>query len=135
MRHLLAWGPALAWVVVLFLLSELRQVPEALRPLAALNDKLIHATLYAFLGAALAWARVRSPRPLPHILLLALGYLYGALDEWHQSFVPGRSPEFGDWVADVVGVTLGYLLTLFLFRALRVPDAASASASHRSVSE
>ena len=102
--------------VALFVLSELRSVPELLRPVAALNDKVLHALLYSALGLALAWGRARSSPPPPHYLLLLAGYLYGALDEWHQSFVPGRTPEFGDWVADVVGVTLGYAAGLLLFR-------------------
>ena len=33
--------------------------------------------------------------------------LNGALDELHQSLVPGRSAELGDWLADAVGVALG----------------------------
>ena len=43
-----------------------------------------------------------------------MGALYGGSDEWHQSFVPGRSPTLGDWVADVAGVVLGYGLVLLL---------------------
>ena len=31
------------------------------------------------------------------------GMAYGATDEWHQSFVPGRSTELADWIADTAG--------------------------------
>jgi VanZ family protein len=41
---------------------------------------------------------------------LIIGAGYGALDEWHQSFVPGRDANLGDWMADVVGVMLGLML-------------------------
>jgi len=41
---------------------------------------------------------------------ILVGAAYGALDEWHQSLVPGRDPSVGDWVADAVGVVLGFLL-------------------------
>ena len=36
--------------------------------------------------------------------------LYGASDEWHQYFVPGRSCEFGDWIADTAGGALAIAL-------------------------
>lgn len=118
MRHLVAWGPAVLWVAVLFALSELQEIPEALEPLAGVNDKVVHALLYALLGGAMAWGRHSGPLRPPHGLLLVAGYVYGALDEWHQSFVPGRTPSVGDWVADVVGVTVGYaVLHLLLSRS------------------
>jgi VanZ family protein len=31
---------------------------------------------------------------------------YGASDEWHQSFVPGRSTDVRDWIADTIGAAL-----------------------------
>jgi VanZ family protein len=42
-----------------------------------------------------------------------LGVAYGASDELHQHFVPGRSVEFGDWVADSLGVCAGVFLQRF----------------------
>ncbi|MEO5960176.1 MAG: VanZ family protein [Opitutaceae bacterium] len=35
---------------------------------------------------------------------------FGALDEWHQSYVPGRSPEFADWIADAAGAAVAIAL-------------------------
>ena len=40
-------------------------------------------------------------------LLIAL---YGALDEYRQSFTPGRSVEFDDWLADILGAALAVSL-------------------------
>ena len=36
--------------------------------------------------------------------------LFGATDEWHQSFVPGRASEVKDWVADTLGAALAVSL-------------------------
>lgn len=42
--------------------------------------------------------------------------LYSASDEWHQTFVPGRSGQLSDVLVDSYGFTSGViLLTLFLF--------------------
>jgi VanZ family protein len=38
---------------------------------------------------------------------IALATMYGVSDEFHQSFVPGRSPDRFDVVADCVGATIG----------------------------
>lgn len=32
--------------------------------------------------------------------------LYGGLDEWRQSFTPGRMVEFDDWLADTLGAVV-----------------------------
>ncbi|HUP53571.1 MAG TPA: VanZ family protein [Longimicrobiales bacterium] len=71
-------------------------------------DKIAHAGLYTVLGATLAYGKHHATPSPPHWVLVGIGALYGATDEWHQTFVPGRSPDLGDWVADVMGVLLGY---------------------------
>lgn len=104
----IAWGPAAAWAVVLFLLSGgqgvggLDFLPQA--------DKLVHLGLYAVLGGALAWGRGRSGAAFPHWLLVGAGIAYGATDELHQLLVPGRDASVFDFVADGAGVILGYFL-------------------------
>jgi len=104
------WGPAAAWAVLLFLLSS---IPGGVGGLALpISDKLVHAALYAVLGSALAFGRARSPMVVPHLVLLCLGALYGVTDEVHQAFVPGRSPDIADWIADVVGLVTGYGTTV-----------------------
>lgn len=81
------------------------------------NDKLLHLCLYAVLGAALAYARGGGAGAVSHGVMIAIGAAYGISDEWHQSFVPGRVPSVGDWLADVAGVALGYgLVFLVVYR-------------------
>ena len=68
-----------------------------------IDDKFAHFAVYGLLGTlvcrmgngwrAAAWS----------FLIVAA---YGASDEWHQSFVPGRSTEFEDWIADTVGAAV-----------------------------
>ena len=120
-QGLKAWGPAATWAAVLFLLSELPG--STVGGGIEINDKVVHLGLYAVLGAALAWAGWRwwGAFRLPLILL---GMGYGALDEWHQAFVPGRDPSLGDFLADCAGVLLGFLFlrSYLRARAARVQD-------------
>ena len=46
-----------------------------------------------------------------------LAALYGAVDEWHQSFVPGREPSVFDVVTDAVGVGCVLWITVYLGQA------------------
>jgi len=121
-RWLVVWGPAAGWAVVLFLLSELQGVP--LRPWVALNDKAVHLALYSVLGGLLGWATFASRRPrwpgngIPPFVAICVGWLYGLSDELHQAFVPGRTPSVGDWLADAVGVVVGYVVARYLLTAV-----------------
>jgi len=88
-------------------------------------DKLLHLAEYAGLGFLFGLALgARAARPFDWRQIVAwsalLGLLYGATDEIHQSFVPGRDAEFGDVAADTLGALLGGGLSL-LGRLRRTP--------------
>ncbi|MBM4185050.1 MAG: VanZ family protein [Gemmatimonadetes bacterium] len=104
------------WAVVLFLLSAWPDppIPDFFRG----SDKVAHAALYAVMGVALAWGRKGAISPPAHWIMVLAGALYGATDEFHQAFVRGRSPDVGDWTADVTGVLVGYTLVLGLMKWL-----------------
>ena len=99
MTRLLAWIPAVAWAAVIFALSSRPRLPG---PGLPGFDKAAHFAAYALLAWLLAFATERSRLPVAVAVVLAL--LYGAADEVHQAFVPGRSPDVLDWFADAAGV-------------------------------
>lgn len=71
------------------------------------EDKYAHFLVYGLLATLLcrlgagwrsaAWAVVAAS-------------LYGASDEWHQTFVAGRDASAGDWMADTTGAALAVVL-------------------------
>lgn len=46
----------------------------------------------------------------PSLLALLMAIAYAFSDEWHQSFVPGRSATFSDVLVDTSGALIGLLL-------------------------
>ncbi|MFI3188632.1 teicoplanin resistance protein VanZ [Crenothrix sp. D3] len=81
------------------------------------QDKLHHFSAYFVMGL-LAWRSARHTVNSPIMLALvsiAFCSLYGASDEWHQSFVVGRSSDILDWLADTSGASAG----IFLLHKLR----------------
>ena len=50
------------------------------------------------------------------ILTVALAMLIGVLDEYHQSFIPGRGASFWDVIIDVIGALLGVMFASLIIR-------------------
>lgn len=85
------WGP---WILE----------PERLLPAQYLIRKAAHFTEFAILSGLASWTlRARS-----------CGYVYALafalLDEWHQTFVPGRVGAWSDVGIDWSGASLAYVL-------------------------
>lgn len=117
-RSLGAWWWALAWAAVIFVLSSIpgTAYPETNVPGA---DKLVHVTVYAILGFLSARALSSRERWTPALRIVvsaALCGLFGITDELHQLFVPRRSCDWRDGVADIVGGLIGAVLFTQLVR-------------------
>ncbi|MDB4385529.1 VanZ family protein [Opitutaceae bacterium] len=69
-------------------------------------DKIGHFGVFGLLGVLIA----RTQSPSRWWLGFVLASLYGMCDEWRQSFTPGRSVEFADWIADTLGAALAVTL-------------------------
>lgn len=120
-RALTMWGPVVAWMVALSCFSSLSQRPGTPGMAhVAWDDKLQHATAYAIL-AALVWRALGSRMNAWKRALSAAGIasLYGASDEFHQWFVPGRSASVDDWVYDTLGAVVICLLLIIFDRRQR----------------
>ncbi len=104
--------PVLLYAAAIFYVSSLETV--SLPDLhISLEDKLLHAIAYFLFGMLLirafhfGGARTLSKKLIVAVMLL--GFVYGLSDEIHQYFVPGRSSEVLDWLADAIGIMFGVL--------------------------
>ena len=106
MKALSALLPPFAYAGLIFFLSAQSSFP--MLPAGIFTyDKLLHCCEYAVLGFFVA--RALDVFGVRHFVLLGIvaGALYGVSDEFHQYFVPGRSSDPFDALADTVGSTLG----------------------------
>lgn len=71
-------------------------------------DKLVHAG-YFFVLTLLLYRFVG----LPVILVVAVSLTLGLADEIHQSYLPGRTADWDDFLADSVGVALAFIGLIF----------------------
>jgi len=118
-----AFAPALAYAAIIFVLSAQSDPLPFLPREIFLQDKLLHAVEYAVLGGLLVHAlRLAGLRPwVALVAAVVIASAFGATDEFHQSFVPGRSADVADWLADTLGAAVGAVLVT---AALRLPGRA-----------
>ena len=68
---------------------------------------MVHFAAYAALALTLAlWPKADSWNKHPvrtALIIITLTSIYGAVDELHQSYVPGRDASVFDWIADTLG--------------------------------
>lgn len=107
------WAPVVTYCLLIFTVSSQQDLSP---PEFPSSDKIAHVLEYGVLG--LLWSRA-AKRSCPHwtfrmVLLSTTLFtgLYGATDEWHQLYVPGRFSDWRDAVADVCGGTIGGMLYL-----------------------
>jgi len=136
-RFLRYWLPVLLWMAVIFTASaDVKSYqhsstlfepllhwlcPQLSQPtverLHHLFRKCGHLTEYAVLALVL-WRAIHQPdKKIPRAwrwdeagLALAVVFLYAASDEFHQIFVPTRTPLVSDVMIDTLGGALGLLL-------------------------
>lgn len=111
------WLPVIFYCLVIYIQSS-HPVTESLPPFPH-ADKLVHTAGYALLGflfyrAYLATGMSRRARILLIVSALSAS-AYGVSDEIHQYFVPSRTAEFADIVADSVGSVMGAMVALIFF--------------------
>lgn len=104
------WAPSVLWAGGILVATSIPG--SALPPISpfAGADKVVHFAMYGVLAALVGRAvAIDGGRnlwfPLALIALMAAG------DEWHQQWVPGRSADVHDWMADMAGAIVGFTYT------------------------
>lgn len=110
MKRLRYWAPAVAYMGLIFLLSSMHLRAPAIEDVP-FQDKGAHFLEYLVLGFLCAYA-TRHTWPSraairTHALAFFLATAWGFSDELHQAFVPGRSADLADVLADALGSLAG----------------------------
>ncbi len=115
-----AW---LTWFSVLWHLSSITpQIKDA--PQIPHLDKLAHFCYFMAGGFCIAntlFLKINKSSNWTQILIISIliGASAGAIDEFHQTFTPGRTGNcYGDWIADTLGTTAGAYYCLLMWKRL-----------------
>lgn len=99
------WLPFILIVITIFILSH-----QSTLPYISVNfeyeDKIKHFIAFYTLGICFIFASIKAKlftiKQL-FIINFVVCSLYGAFDEFHQSYIIGRESDIYDWVADSIG--------------------------------
>ena len=82
----------------------------------AVVRKIAHFTIYTILGILLMGTMTKTKLKIKWRVLITLGagIIYAVLDEFHQSFSPGRTPKITDVYIDTLGILLGIVIILLI---------------------
>ncbi len=107
------WLPVVIWMGVIFLGSSIGNVPKTG---GVAVDAIVHRTAHVIEFAILGWLLLRAisagcpiSRREMMIALIVIA-VYGASDEFHQRFTPGRSSELSAVLFDTAGGLIGMWL-------------------------
>lgn len=83
------------------------------------QDKFEHFTAYFLLAILFSFTLHFQEKYIAlkkrfFIFSLLILIFYGAIDEIHQMFIPGRIADIYDWLADVIGGSFGIVLSYFV---------------------
>jgi VanZ family protein len=109
--------PFIAWLLIIFIQSSFPAV-ELPKVEFLSSDKIVHMGVYGLLAALcfISLAHIEKQNMFSKNVYLwsgVLTVLYGASDEIHQYFVPNRSSEVQDWLADLAGAIIMLLVIKF----------------------
>ncbi|MBI5180712.1 MAG: VanZ family protein [Nitrospirae bacterium] len=113
-KKLLYWSATIAYALLIFFLSSLSGDKTEKLYLFKHSDKIIHLLEYAvlcFLISKTLFSTLKeSVRRYTGLIAIVISLLYAISDEFHQSFVPGRSAEVYDVFADGMGAVLSQII-------------------------
>ena len=119
----------LPWILMMTTISVQSSISDISLPDIGfdLMDKLLHFLVFGFLGILMVRGFHLQPlisnKLTGYIFIIILGLLFSAIDEWHQSFVPGRTADIWDWVADSAGIiTFSAILLCYYYRKGSIPE-------------
>ncbi len=123
-RAVLLWLLVAGCMAGIFVLSSLPRLPHV--PILEARDKVQHAIAFGVL-AVLTVLAMRNTWPGVRLAALALSAAafstaYGVTDEFHQRFVPNRTFDVYDLVADLVGAAAAVMIWLVMIQRRKRRD-------------
>lgn len=118
-RAVTRWVPLALWIVFIFVMSSIPDLPGDYRDLPPHSDKVVHFVEY-FVLAILLYRGLRSDGTgrisvvLTALLLIGIGV--AGMDELYQSIVPGRDSSAADFATDIGGVVVGATIVFFRWK-------------------
>jgi VanZ family protein len=121
-RKAVWWTLFVVWLAAVFYASSLTGGEVSPYVPTFLLHKLAHVVAYSS-GAVILGLSLRSSTRWGWMKIAVVSVVavsvYGATDEWHQAFTPGRGPAFRDWLIDTGSGMAGVGVLLWVRRRVK----------------
>lgn len=114
----LKWIPSFIIFSISFYLSSQSTIEQM--PTFSYADKIVHFICFGGLAFWVAFGCNSSENKKIKILLpTIIVSIYGIIDEFHQSFTPGRDATISDWIADTLGALFGSFVFYLVVKIIK----------------
>ena len=104
------WALVVAWMALVFGVSSISNLGRAARVPDWISHPVEYGVGAVLVGRALEGGRKRPLTMSTALAATLLATAYGVTDEYHQSFVPGRTADPMDVVKDLAGAAAACVL-------------------------
>ncbi|HEY8388277.1 MAG TPA: VanZ family protein [Parasegetibacter sp.] len=124
-KQIISFLPAISWSLLIIVLLSIpgNELPDAGPFTNLMLDKWAHIFLFLILTALFCYplkSRVTKLRTRFMVRIVIVSSIFGIIMEFVQHyFVPKRSFELGDIVADIVGAVAGFLIMRKYFHKVK----------------
>lgn len=78
-------------------------------------DKVVHCGMFGFVTLCFYWDYYKALKKAPHLwITLVSVVVFGGMTEIMQAYVPGRSCDYRDLIADTIGVILATVVAKWI---------------------
>lgn len=100
--------------------TEIRK-KEFIEKINPIMRKCAHATVFFILSILIMvfLTRFKIKLSVSYIITVLASFMYALFDEYHQTFIPGRTGQFSDSLIDTSGAIIGALLVLIIISISR----------------
>jgi VanZ family protein len=119
-------------IVYWLILIAATSVPVDSVPSFGIGDKIKHFSAYFVLASLLYLTLLFQQKSIylrkySAIFTVLIAVTYGAIDEIHQMFIPGRFAELLDWLADFGGAISGVIVLQIVIKSKKfIPEESGA---------
>lgn len=126
LRFFRIYGMSIVMSLFILYMSVVREMPSVL-PSFSGQDKVLHGGAYTVLALLLCYELYRQRFVFTEKTMALWGIVYpivygGLIEILQANFFPPRQGEWADWLADIIGVVIGFLIAKFFVPKFFKPE-------------
>ena len=121
------YGMSIVMSLFILYMSIVKELPDFYIPSFSFQDKVLHGGAYTVLTIILCYELFRQSFSFSSKQMIGWSIFYpilfgGLIEVVQQNFFPPRCGEWSDWLADIIGVLIGYFIAKYFVPKFFKPE-------------